>query len=184
MNVYDFDGTILHGDTEDYFREYVYKHFKLKLKDRIELRFYDFLFKLKLVKDQTYREHTYPYISYIPNIKQVVKDFWDEHIKDIYPYYLKNHKEDDVVVSATPRILLEDAMKRLKIKTLICTEMDIKTGEIGKLCRAEEKVVRYNKVFNEKPFENYYFDKDHDMFLMKYAKNGFRVINGELKKEK
>jgi len=183
MNVYDFDGTILHGDTEDYFREYVYKHFKLKFKHRVELRLYDLLFKLKLVKDQKYREHTYPYISYIPNIEQVVKDFWDEHIKDIYPHYLKNHKDDDVVVSATPRILLEDVMKRLKIKTLICTEMD-KNGKVSKLCRAEEKVVRYDEVFKGKQIENYYYDQDHDMYLLKYAKNGFRVINGELKKEK
>lgn len=185
MNVYDFDGTILHGDTEDYFREYVYEHFKLKFKEKLELKFFDLLWKLKLVKPQTYRNHTYPYIMNIPNLETVVKDFWDIHEKDIYPYYLKNHQDDDVVISATPRVLLEEIMKRLGIKTLLATELDVNTGKIiGKLCRDKQKVVRYNEVFNQKPFENYYFDQDHDMFLLEYAKNGYRVYNGELKKIK
>lgn len=185
MNVYDFDGTILHGDTEDYFREYVYKNFKLKLKHRIELRFFDVLWKLKLISPQTYRTHTYPYICYIPNLDKVIIDFWNEHEKDIFSYFYKVHHDDDVVVSATPRILLEEIMKRLKVKTLIATELDLKTGKIvGKLCRGKEKVVRYNKVFNKQPFENYYFDQDHDMYLMEYAKNGYRIYDGELKKVK
>lgn len=185
MNVFDYDGTIMHGDTEDYFRAYVYKHFKLKLRHRFELRLFDLLWKLRLVTAQCYRTHTYPYITYIPNLDKVVVDFWNEHEKDIFPYYYEIHQDDDVVVSATPRILLEEIMKRLKIKNLIATELDLKTGKIiGKLCRGKNKVEKYNEVFNKKPIENYYFDQDHDMYLMEYAKNGYRVFDGKLTKVK
>lgn len=185
MNVYDFDGTILHGDTEDYFREYVLTKLNIKKRYKIKLKFFDFLFKLKLVSNQCYRANTYPFIKDIKNLDEIMKDFWDIHEKDIYSHYHRTHQENDVVVSATPRPLLEEIMKRLNIKTLISTEMDIKTGKISKLCRAKQKVIRYDEVFHQKPIEDYYFDKDHDMFLMKYAKNGYRVLGEEkFKKEK
>lgn len=184
MNVYDFDGTILRGDTEDYFREYANKNFKIKFRHKVQLKFFDFLFNIKIIDEPHYRVHTYPYFPYIPNLEENLKKFWDIHEKDIFDYYLKNHRDDDVVVSATPRPLLEEIIKRLKIKTLIATEMDIKTGKVYKKCRGKSKVTRYNEVFNETPIDNYYFDKDHDMYLMKYAKNGFRVIDGILKREK
>lgn len=186
MNVYDFDGTLIRGDSEDYFMEYVLKHFKIKFKDRLEIRLFYLLRKMKLVSGKTQRNHTYPYISYISNIENVVKDFWDEYEKYIFPYYHKIHQDDDVVISATPRFILKEITKRLKIKTLICSETDLTTGKmIGKMCFANEKEVYYNKVFNKKTFDNYYFDKDHDMCLLKYAKNGYRVNKqGELTKVK
>ncbi|MCQ2792366.1 MAG: haloacid dehalogenase-like hydrolase [Bacilli bacterium] len=185
MNVYDFDGTMFHGDSEDSFMEYALKHLKIKFRHRFEVKFFYFLRKIKLVNAQTQRNHTYPYISYIPDIEKIVKDFWDEYEKNIFPYYHENHRDDDVVVSATPRFILKEIVKRLKIKTLICSEVDLKTGKmIGKMCYADEKETYYNKVFNKKPFDNYYFDNDHDMCLLKYAKNGYRVYDGELKKVK
>lgn len=185
MNVYDFDGTIIHGDSEDYFMAYALKHFKIKFKHRLEMRFFYYLSKIKLVSPQTQRNHTYPYISCISDIKNIMKDFWDEYEKYIFPYYQQTHQNDDVVVSATPRFILEEIIKRLKIKTLICSEIDLRTGKmVGKMCFADEKEVYYNKVFNKKTFDNYYFDKDHDMCLLKYAKNGYMVHNGKLKKVK
>jgi len=185
MNVYDFDGTILHGDTEDYFREYAKKNLKIKFRHKIQLKFFDILYKLKIIDEPQYRTHMYPYVPYIPNLQQTMKDFWDIHEKDVYSHYHKLHKDDDVVISATPRPLLEEIARRLKIGTLIATEMDTTTGKIGKKCRSEQKVVRYNEVFHEKMFDDYYYDKDHDMYLLKYAKTGNRVLgDGQFKKEK
>lgn len=185
MNVFDFDGTIINGDSENYFTEYAFKNLKIKFKDRLEVRLFYFLRKIKLVSPQTQRNHTYPYISYISNIEKIVKDFWDEHEKYIFPYFYKVYQKEDAVISATPGFILREIMRRLKIKTLISSEIDLKTGKmIGKMCFADEKEVYYNKVFNKKTFDNYYFDKEHDMCLLKYAKNGYMVHNGELEKVK
>lgn len=185
MNVFDFDGTILYGDSEDYFMAYALKHLKISLKDRFEMKFYQFLRKIKLVSPQTQRNHTYPYIMHVSNVEKFVKEFWDEHEKFIFPYFYKVHQDDDVVISATPHFILDEIMRRLKIKTLIASDVDLKTGKmIGKMCFGDEKEVYYNKFFNKRPFDNYYFDKDHDMCLLKYSTNGYRVYNGELKKVK
>jgi len=185
MNVFDFDGTIMHGDTEDYFQKYCYSHFKIKIRHKIKIGFFHLLNNLKIVSAQTYRNNFYPYIMDIKNLDKVLIDFWNIHEKDIFPYYHKIHQNDDVIVSATPRVFLEEIRKRLNIKTLIATELDLKTGKIiGKLCRGKQKVVKYDEVFHKQPFENYYFDQDHDMYLMAYAKNGYRVFDGELKKVK
>lgn len=188
MNVFDFDGTIMHGDTEDYFREYAYKHFKIKFWHKVEVAFFELLRKLKLIKYQTNRKHFYPYLPEIiknNNFEEIMKNFWDEHEKDIFPYYKKIHQDDDLVVSATPDIFLLEIMRRLNISNLIASKIDVKTGKtIGVLCRAEQKVVKYNEVYHGQKFENYYFDSDHDMYLMEYSKNAFRVFDGELKKVK
>lgn len=185
MNVYDFDGTILAGDTEEYFKKYIFKNYHISYKSKLEVNFYGLLFKLNLIDSDKLLKHFYVYLKELDNIDNIVKAFWDDHKKYIKEYYYKNHQEDDVVVSATPRFLLEYISKELKINTLIATEMDKNTGILkSKVCKGIEKVNRYNEIFHERKYDNYYFDSDTDIPLMKYSTNGYRLYGDKLVKVK
>jgi len=176
MNVYDFDGTILTGDTEVYFRRFIFKNYKISLKSKIEVLFYSTLYSFKLINVETFRNHFYVYLNELKSLDDTLKAFWLEHKKYIKDYYIKNHKEDDLIVSATPRFLFKYILDEIKVKNLIATEFDTtKCKVIGLVCKGEQKVNRYNEIYKGREFNEYYFDSDSDLPLMKYAINGFRV---------
>jgi len=176
MNVYDFDGTILTGDTEVYFRRFIFKNYKISLKSKIEVLFYSALYSFKLINVEKFRNHFYVYLNEIGNLDDVLKKFWDEHKKFIKDYYIKNHKDDDLIVSATPRFLFTHILDYIKVKNLISTEFDtLNCKVIGRVTKGEQKVIRYDEIYNGLIFDEYYFDSDSDLPLMKYSKKAFRV---------
>ena len=182
MNVYDLDGTILYGDSEVYFYKYCFSHLKISLKAKFRFKFYYFLHRAFKVDINYTGPRQYYYLREIKDIDKVLKDFWDIHIKYIKPWYLENKKDDDVIITASPRFIEEELMKRLNIKCLFGTDMDKHTGKINsKFLYGEEKLKIYKKNFNIIP-DNFYSDSLLDTPLANYSKNAFLYIKDEIKK--
>jgi len=185
MNVYDFDGTLLLGDSEVYFIKYIFSNKELLKKyprvRKYKLLSYTYLY-IKFIKkyDYNYRlNKRYAFLKEInkDDINGIIKSFWDEHMKYIMPWYKDLHKSDDVVTSATPRFLLEEIIKRLKIKYLIASEFDLDTLSLkSDFNYSTGKVESFKKCFKDIIPEKFYSDSDSDLPMAKFACRAYKVI--------
>ena len=161
MNVYDFDKTIYYGDsTADFYLFCLKRHKKiLTLAPSLLgafLKFYVFKKGTKTEKD--------------------VNDFWKEYIGNIKPFYLEQKKDDDVIISASPEFLLKPVCKRLKIKNLMASKVDMHSGKYsGVNCHGKEKVKRFYEAFPDGKIDNFYSDSYSDSPLAEIAEKAFMV---------
>ncbi len=176
MNVYDFDKTIYKFDsTADFYLYSLRKHPKILLLLpsllKAYLRFY--LFK-KGTKTQ-FKEKMMRFVTKI-DLEKDLEDFWKTHKKKIKSYYLNQQQESDVIISASPRFLLEPICKELGIKSLIASEVSPVTGIFSSLnCHGEEKVRRFRKEFGNAQIDEFYSDSYSDTPLAKIAASAFMV---------
>lgn len=180
MNVYDFDETILDGDSEVLFFKYVMKHRKLKISTKNKYLFYTFLEVSKISKYPKVRNKRYVILDEIKNdLSTILSDFWSINKNKIKQWYLDQKKDDDIITSATPRFILEPIMKELGIKNLIATEYNSETN-VWDFNYGENKVKHLLKLYPNIEIDNFYSDSLKDLPLAKLAKNAYRVCGNEL----
>ena len=99
MNVYDFDKTIYYGDsTADFYLFCLKRHKKiLTLAPSLLGAFLKFYVFKKGTKTD-FKEKMYRFLTYCDTEKDV-NDFWKEYIGNIKPFYLKQKKDDDVIIA-------------------------------------------------------------------------------------
>ncbi len=181
MNVYDFDGTIYHGDsTADFFKFSLKKHPSL-LRYLPKQLWGFFRYAVKAIDKTKMKENFYCFLKGIDAEKEV-EEFWDTHIKNIYPFYKEQQREDDIFISASPEFLLNPICKRLSINHLMASRVDMKTGKYtGVNCRSEEKVRRLYEKYGQVHIDNFYSDSDADLPLARLADKAFKITkNGEV----
>ena len=180
MNVYDFDETIIYGDSEDYFFKYVLDNIK-DIDKEIVVNYLNRSHVSPSI-DRTLLEYSYKEVlTHIKDLDSFLEDFWQVHFKYIKNWYLNQKRSDDVIISATPRFILEKAVKRLGVKWLIATEFDLKNYKvIGANCYKEEKVNRYKCEFGDTQVDNFYSDSDSDIYMAKIAKCAYKVKDDEI----
>ena len=181
MNVYDFDETILEGDTERYFWSWIFKNYPNVQGYKSEYLFYKSLQEMGLISRDDSRPHMYAFLKEFENIDSIVDAFWVEHECYIKKWYLKNRREDDVIISATPEFLLVPICKKLGVKHLIASHMDKKTGKMcEKFNYAEQKVLRFKEVFVDTVPDCFYSDSESDRFMAQISKKAIKVIGNDL----
>lgn len=176
VNVYDFDKTIYDGDSSiDFFK------FALKRNKRIARRFFPILgagilYTLKIKNKDYFKSAFFSFVQDIDAVDEYVNDFWERQSGKIKKFYLKEHRDDDVIISASPEFLLAPIASKLRFN-LIATEVDKKTGKLlSKNCYGEEKVRRFQKEHLE--IDKFYSDSLSDTPLAKIAKEAF-IVRGE-----
>lgn len=178
MNVYDFDETIFTGDSEDYFFAYLFKKPGF-FWDQVRYRWYELLFKCKLVSKTKAREAEYSLLRKIDNLDGLLADYWDQHERHMKSWYAAVKRPDDVIASATPRFLMEPIVARLGLTGLVATEMDPRTGKIhGEFAAGPYKVDQFRKQFSLDEIDEFYSDAYSDHFLAEYAKRAY-VVHGD-----
>lgn len=189
MNAYDFDETVYAGECSIEFFLYcfrldpslikflpgVIKGFILYKREKISLD--------SLLND--YGKVVEEYFStHALQMEEAVIKFWDKKIKKIKPFYLKQQKEDDVIITASPEFLMKEICKRLGIKNLICTKMNIETGKIEKPCFREAKTDCFLEKFPGGRIDEFYTDSMNDRFLMPLSEKVFIVRGEKIKRVK
>lgn len=178
MNVYDFDETIFTGDSEDYFFAYLFKKPGF-FWDQVRYRWYELLFKCKLVSKTKAREAEYSLLRKIDDLDGLLADYWDQHERHMKSWYAAVKRPDDVIASATPRFLMEPIVARLGLTRLVATEMDPRTGKIhGEFAAGPYKVDQFRKQFSLDEIDEFYSDTYSDHFLAEYAKRAY-VVHGD-----
>lgn len=180
MNVYDFDGTIYNGDSSIDFFKFVIKKQPRVLKQLPEIikAFFQYLFGIIDKKD--FKGHYFSFLKYIDGTRYVHL-FWEKHQVRINKWYLEQQRDNDVIISASPEFLLAPVCKKIGVKYLIASDVDIGTGTFkSSNCKGEEKVTRFKNQFPDEVIEEFYTDSKSDRPLAHLAEKAFVVRHGKI----
>ena len=181
MNVYDFDNTILRGDSTARFYAHCMLHYPRMWLDIPGQAANALLFVLKIRKKQAFKQRMLAFLTRIGDVDAAVARFWDANFCRIKPFYQKTRREDDVVISASPEFLIRPACERLEIKCIMGSPVDKHTGKFSGLnCHGEEKVRRYRAVFGDAQIDDFYSDSHSDDPLARIAGRAVMVKGDQL----
>ena len=172
MKVYDFDKTIFKGNSLQRFCIY----------NLIRLPYLILLFPYLIVILILHgarvldKEHFFRglelYLKLTPNLGRRLSKFWHEKIQDIKPWYLQQKQPTDVILSATPQVVVQPACEMLGV-TCIAT--------VGnKHCYGANKIDYFRESFGDVVPEEFYSDSLSDFPMMKYAHRGYLVKGNDV----
>lgn len=179
MTVYDFDKTIYDGDSTVDFYLFCLKRSPcivlcLPIQIRAIIRY-----KLGKITKTEMKQDFFVFLKKLRDIDGLIDDFWYRHRGKIKKFYQSLHKEDDVIISASPHFLLEGICEILGVKTLIASEVDIQTGHFySENCYGKEKLARFREIFGEQRIDTFYSDSKSDFPLARIAREAF-LVKGE-----
>ena len=183
MNVYDFDNTILKGDSTARFFAYCLLHRPKMWLDVPAQALNGLLFALKLKEKQAFKQRMLHFLALIGDVDATVDEFWQKNFSRVKPWYYEKQRPDDVVISASPEFLVKPACDRLGIKRTMGSPVDKHTGKFfGPNCHGKEKVKRFRAVYGDAQIEEFFSDSYSDSPLAELAQKAWLVKGDELKK--
>ena len=180
MNVYDFDGTIYNGDSTRDFVLYMLIHYPKIIKYMPAFFIAILKYVTGTIPKTKMKETLYRFLNSfkVGEIDKIVIEFWTKNKKKIYDWYYEKKNKTDVIISASPRFILEHICDELGVH-LICSEVNKTNGDyIGINCYGEEKVSRFYKEYPNATINEFYSDSKSDTPLAKIAKTAFIVKPG------
>ena len=177
MNVYDFDGTIFPTDCTIGFCLWCMNcHPKLwftfaprAIKNLI-------LRKAGKIPEYLMQRKFFGYLSLIDDFDVQIERYWDKNEKRIAPWYLKQKRPDDLIISASPACIIGPIAKRLGVNYM-ATEFDREFGVfLNNLMYAREKS-KYIFDHGFPMIENFYSDSLADTPLALCAEKAYLVTD-------
>jgi phosphoserine phosphatase len=179
MNVFDFDGTIYHGDSSKDFFFYCLKHYPKTRGKIFPVLLYGAGFGLRIVKKKTFKQKLFSIVQKIPDIDKAVLDFWEVHRKNIKKWYMEMKEGSDIIISASPEFLLAPICAELGVECMMATRVDKKTGLFdGENCHGKQKVTRFYEMYPNAEIDSFYSDMYCDTPLALISKQAF-IVKGE-----
>ena len=181
MNTYDFDKTVFYPDSSFCFYRFCLSRYPGAVLPTLpgSLRAAKHYQRGEL-SAKALKEQLFSFLPAIRDVDKAVSDFWRIYEKRIGSWYLRQRKNDDLILSASPRFLLQPICDKLGV-TLIATEMDRHTGRIsGNNCRDHEKVRRFYLQYPQGHTENFYSDSLTDTPMAEIADHAFLVTKHKL----
>ena len=177
MNVYDFDGTIFPTDCSiDFFVWCMKRHPKLcfTFAPKVVIN----LIKRKMGKMPEYlmQREFFCYLTLIDDFDEQIERYWDKNENKIAPWYLKQKRPDDLIISASPDCIIGPIANRLGVN-FVATEFNRKYGVfLNNLMYAQEKA-RYIFDHGFPKIDNFYSDSLADTPLALCAEKAYLVKN-------
>lgn len=182
MNVYDFDNTIYRGESfVDCFMYYlkrspwIVKYAPYMVKGVFQYKVGTIRLDEGMAK---YARFVEDYVMTIPDMHADLEDFWDKHIHRIKPFYKDVQRDDDLIISASPEILIAEICKRLGINHYLGSTFDPDTGKITRMCFRDNKVKAFLEYCPEGKIDCLYTDSMHDLPLMELSDTVY-MVKGE-----
>lgn len=187
MNVYDFDNTIYDGESVVDFYLFLLKKNPWLISVLPKMLQMLLLYKMCRISVSELMETAQRYASrlilYARN-SMVISQFWDENQSKIKKFYLDNQKPDDVILSASCSFLIDEMCKRLGIKYVISSDVDLETGEIKRLCFRDRKPDIFKEYFPDSEIDGFYTDSMNDSPMFEMAKHVYIVKGNKIKELK
>ncbi len=184
MNVFDFDNTIYDGES---FVDIFIMVFK---KDPTLLKYVPSMvsgliqYKKGTLRLETafakYSKYFEEYVVTLKDLNGLAVEFWDTHMDRIKPFYKEIQQEDDVVISASPEIMIAEICRRLGIKNYIGSQINEKTGQLGRVCFREKKIEAFFERYPDGKIDCLYTDSMHDKPLMDISDKVFFVKGNKI----
>ena len=176
MNVYDFDGTIYNGDCTLDFYFFVLQRHPALIRYAAYQAWGMGLCAIKVWKKTKAKQAFYTFLKGLSDVDAETELFWAHHLNRIQPWYTAQQQPSDVVISASPRFIVEAACKKIGITHLIASEVNKKTGVYtGENCRGEEKVTRFRQIYGNAAIEGFYSDTLSDTPMARQAKKSYLI---------
>jgi len=174
MNTYDFDKTIFYPDSSACFYRYCLRHCPTAVLPTLPKSIAMVLrYRRGNADARDLKQQLFSFLPRIPDIDRLVSNFWAENEKGIGEWYLRQKKSDDLILSASPRFLLQPICDRLSV-SLIATEMDKHSGKItGHNCHDHEKVRRFYELYPDGHTEAFYSDSLSDSPMAEIADRAY-----------
>lgn len=186
MNVYDFDNTIYDGESSFDFFIYCLKRKPSIARFLLPTIVTLIEYKLCIISTDGLTSKCEKYmdgfLSRLDSPEKTVKEFWDCHEHKIKAFYKKMQKPDDVIISASNDFFLEEICKRLGIKNLIASRVDLNKRKVVYLCHNEAKVRLFKERFPNDTVDNFYTDSMNDLPMIKLSEKAF-IVHGDKIKE-
>lgn len=182
MNIYDFDDTIFDGDSSLYFIRYsLIRHPFIVLVAFIKTIIPFIKYKKGIIKFGCVKAKLFSFVTKIKDLDSYMELFSLKYKDNIKGYYKDIRKDNDVIISASFRFIVESLCNKMDIKNVIATEYDTSTGNIiGLNCKGEEKIRRFNLLYGNSIVDNAYSDSLTDIPMFKRAKKGYIVKKYDL----
>lgn len=180
MNGYDFDNTILDGNSTRRFSFYCAVRLPYLILFVPVILFASILRGLHIISMNKYLHMLEWFVALVPNVEKYVVKFWDKNMKHIKSWYLEQRRDDDVVISASPFFLVAEACKRLGVNC-IATNLSTNAKLNGKHVYGKEKVSMYKNVYDDTPLATYYSDSMTDTPMFQLAQRGYYVKGNKVK---
>ncbi len=176
MNTYDFDKTIFYPDSSYCFVRFCLRRHPAAVLPTLPRSLYMALrYRRGKESAKALKQQVFSFLPRIADIDRTVCAFWEKHEKRIGTWYLLQKQSTDLILSASPRFLLEPICERLQVN-LIATEMDKLTGLIsGANCHDTEKVRRFYELDADAHTEAFYSDSLTDSPMAEIADRAFLV---------
>ena len=179
MNVYDFDNTLLRGDSSARFFAFCLRRFPRMWRDIPGQAVNGLMFVLRLREKQAFKQRMFHYLTLIGDVDRAVDAFWRINFSRIVAWYPPRHRDDDVVISASPEFLIRPACAKLGIQCVIGSPVDKHTGHfLGPNCHGAQKVARFRARFPGEGIDAFYSDSRSDAPLAELAKQAY-LVRGE-----
>jgi HAD superfamily phosphoserine phosphatase-like hydrolase len=176
MNVYDFDKTIYPVDSTVQFYRWCLRRYPVCRRTWPSTLWGGCCLITRLQSKTQSKQRIYRFLQYIPPQAPVL--FWQEHIKDIQPWYLAQQRPDDLIISAGPEFLLAPVAEKLGF-ALIASPVEQATGLYqGENCHGQEKVRRFREQYGNAPVEGFWSDSLSDTPMAQLAQQAYRVRKG------
>ena len=180
MNGYDFDNTILRGDSTALFCLYCLRHYPRLWLTLPAQAVNGVLFALKIRKKQDFKQRLLSFLAHIDDVDGAVDAFWAKAFHRIKPFYAQTHRADDLIISASPEFLIAPACKRLGV-AYMGSPVDRHTGIFhGANCHGAEKVRRFREACPDAQIDDFYSDSHSDDPLAQIARCAYLVKGDRL----
>ena len=181
MNVYDFDKTVFHPDSSVCFFRYCLKKYPLKVLPVLPKSLALFIsYRRGDCGAGPLKEQLFSFLKLLEDVDSDIAGFWSAHRHRLQPWYRRQMRGDDLIISASPEFLLRPIAEELGVR-LIATRMDKNTGRIeGENCHDSEKVRRFLDLYPEETIEAFYSDSLSDAPLADLAETAWLVKKGFL----
>ena len=180
MNVYDFDNTILRGDSTARFFAWCLVRAPRMWLDAPGQIWNAALFLLKKREKQAFKERMLSFLTRV-DVDRQLERFWEKNLSRVKPFYRERHRADDVVISASPEFLIRPACAALGIERVLGSPVDKHTGRFsGPNCHGVEKVKRFRAAFPGGEIDEFFSDSYSDQPLAGLAKRAFLVRGNAL----
>ena len=189
MNVYDFDNTILRGDSTARFFAWCLRRCPRMWLDAPGQIGNAALFLLKRRAKQAFKERMLSFLARV-DVERELARFWHKNLSRVKPFYREKHCADDVVISASPEFLIRPACEALGIRHVLGSPVDMHTGRFsGPNCHGQEKVRRFCQAFPGGEIDEFYSDSYSDQPLASLARRAFlvrgeQILNWDAKKRR
>ncbi len=179
MNVYDFDNTLLRGDSTARFFAWCLRHYPAMWADIPGQAANGLLFLLRLRPKQAFKQRMFRFLTRIGDTDAAVSRFWADNLPRLKAWYARTRRDDDAVISASPDWLIAPACEKLGIRRILGSPVDPRTGVFhGPNCHGEEKVRRFREAFPGGTIDEFYSDSHSDDPLAALARKAW-LVRGE-----